>query len=675
MSETPRRPITAEDFFRLKLVSDPQIDPTGTQIVYALQRTDREQNKYFSNLWMVGADGQENRPFTQGDQSDRSSRWSPDGQSIAFLSDRGETSQLWLISARGGEARKLTSLEEGSIADFSWSPDGTRLLFRYRPKPEWQRKSVREEREKQKLSTPPIHIRRLSYREEGCGYFGDERWHLYALEVATGTVTPLTLGDTDQVSAAWSPDGTRVAFVTNRSPDPDRTPQLDEIRIVPADGSGEEQLIPAPAGHKGALAWSPDGRYLAYYGHTDVRDVWSATEPHLWILPAEGGEGRDLMAELDRPAGDATLGDVRSFGGGWQGPNWSPDSRSLFFLVSDRGACHVYRASLEDGHLTNLTPDHPGEIASLSLDAAARRCAVVAGDPRVPGEVYTLSLTLPETGLQAVTALTAEFLDGIDLAKVEEFTAPGEAGEVHGWLMLPTSPAPPSGYPLIVYIHGGPHTQYGWAFMHEFQSLAGRGFAVLYTNPRGSRGYGNDHASAIRGDWGGPDYRDVMAATEAAAARPDIDASRLGVTGGSYGGYMTNWIIGHTDRFRAAVTQRSVVNLHSMGGTCDFSFADSSYFGGNTWSAPERFLAQSPLSYLENVTTPLLILHSEGDLRCPIEQAEQLFGALKNLGKEVEFIRFPREANHGLSRSGPPDLRLARLHFIADWMDRYLLDY
>lgn len=674
MSETQRRPVTAEDLFRLKLVSDPQIDPSGTQIVYGLQRTDRAQNKYFSNLWLVRADGTENRPFTQGEQSDRNARWSPDGHWIAFLSDRGETSQLWLISAHGGEARKLTALEEGSLADISWSPDGTRILFRYRPKPEWQRKAVREEREKQKLSTPPLRIRRLSYREEGCGYFGEERWHLYVIAVESGKVTQITTGETDQGSAAWSPDGTRVAFVTNRSPDPDRTPQLDEIRIVPADGSGAEQLIEAPAGPKGALTWSPDGRSFAYYGHTDTRDVWSATEPHLWILPAEGGEARDLMAELDRPAGDATLGDVRSFGGGWQGPTWTPDSRNLFFLVSDRGACHLYHASVEDGRLTNLTPNHPGEIASLSLDRAAQRAAVVAGDPGVPGEVYTLSLTGPEAELQAVTALTEEFLNGIELARVEEFEAPGEAGEVHGWLMRPTAPPPPGGYPLILYIHGGPHTQYGWAFMHEFQCLAGRGFAVLYTNPRGSRGYGNAHAGAIRGDWGGPDYRDVMAAVEGAAALPEIDADRLGVTGGSYGGYMTNWIIGHTDRFRAAVTQRSVVNLHSMGGTCDFSFADSEYFGGNSWSAPERFHAQSPLSHLEGVQTPLLIIHSEGDLRCPIEQAEQLFAALKNLGKEVEFIRFPREANHGLSRSGPPDLRLARLGFIAGWMERHLLD-
>jgi dipeptidyl aminopeptidase/acylaminoacyl peptidase len=207
---------------------------------------------------------------------------------------------------------------------------------------------------------------------------------------------------------------------------------------------------------------------------------------------------------------------------------------------------------------------------------------------------------------------------------------------------------------------------------HEFQLLAARGFAVLFTNPRGSRGYGQAHVEAVQGDWGGPDFRDVMAATDHVLTLPGLDGERLGVTGGSYGGYLTNWIIGHTDRFRCAVTQRSVVNLHSMAGTCDFNFGDTEYFGGNAWDRPERLLAQSPLTYAASIRTPLLILHSEGDLRCPIEQAEQLFAALKCLGREVEFVRFSREANHGLSRGGPPDLRLDRLERIVGWMERWL---
>jgi len=487
-------------------------------------------------------------------------------------------------------------------------------------------------------------------------------------------VTQVTQGDTDEYSPAWSPDGSRIAFVTNRTEDPDRTPQFQEIRIVPAAG-GAETLLETPEGPKGPLAWSPDGALLAYFGHTDVQDVWSPTDPNLWVVPLSGGEARNLSGGLDRPVGDATLADLRSFGGGWTGPVWSPDSSVVYFLLSDRGACHVYQAALAGGAPVNLTPGLRAEVASLSLDAAGRRAAVLVGDPVHPGDVHVAGVDGGSLSLRRISFGNDALLKELDLAEPEELTAASDGGEVHGWLLRPPASAPRSGdrLPLILYIHGGPHTQYGWAMMHEFQMHVARGYAILYTNPRGSRGYGNAHGSAIRGDWGGPDYRDLMAATDKAAALPDIDADRMGVTGGSYGGYMTNWIAGHTDRFRCGVTQRSVVNLHSMGGTCDFNFSETEYFGGNTWSEPERLLAQSPLTYAHQVRTPLLILHSEGDLRCPIEQAEQLFAALKYLGREVEFVRYPREANHGLSRTGPPDLRLDRLQRIAGWMERWLL--
>ncbi|MCC2668517.1 MAG: peptidase prolyl oligopeptidase active site domain protein [Armatimonadetes bacterium] len=664
------RLITAADLFRIQLVSDPQLSPNGERVVYSQQWADVEKNKYFSNLWVVDTRGGEPRRFTHGDQRDGSARWSPDGTQIAFLSDRGEQSQIWCIAADGGEARALTTLEEGTVGELYWSPDGTRIAFNYRPKPAWARKSAREEREKAHRSTPPLVIRRLHYREEGGGYVGDERWHLFMLDLATGEHQQLTTGDYDHGHAAWSPDGTRLAFITNRSADPDLTLQLDEIRVIPAAG-GEEALIPAPAGPKHHLTWSPDGASFAYYGHADVRDVWSATDPHLWVLPATGGEGRDFCADLDRPAGDCTLADLRAFGGGWTGPVWGPDSRSVYFLVCDRGATHVYEAFL-DGELLNRSPGFLGEIASLSIDRAGHRLAAVVGDPVHPGDVHLAALDLAPLDLLPLTAVNQALLAELELAVPQEVTAATDGGEVHGWLLHP--PGRPAGEPapLILYVHGGPHTQYGWAMVHELQLLAARGFAVLFTNPRGSRGYGQAHVAAIAGDWGGADYRDLMAAVDHAVTLPGIDPERVGVTGGSYGGYMTNWMLGHTDRFRCGVTQRSVVNLHSMGGTCDFTFSGSSYFGGNTWDQPQRFLAQSPLSYAGEIKTPLLIIHSEGDLRCPIEQAEQLFAALKCRGQEVEFIRYPREANHGLSRSGPPDLRTDRLERIVGWMERWL---
>jgi len=667
-----RRSITADDLFRLRLASDPQLAPDGGHVVYVSQRTDLEKNQYFSNLWLVDCDGGRDRPFTSGDHRDGSPRWSPDGSCMAFVSNRNETSQLWLIPANGGEAAVQTRLDEGAIGEVQWSPAGDHIAFTYRAKPLADRKTAREEREKCHRSPPPQVIRALHYREEGAGYVGDEHWQVYVLQVETGEVRQLTHGIADSGHLSWAPDGFRLAYLTNSCPDPDLTPQFAEIRVLSLH-SGEAVPVEAPAGPKHQLAWSPNGEQLAYYGHTDVEDVWSAADPHLWVVPTAGGQAQNLSAGLDRPVGDHTLSDLRSFGGGWTGPVWARDSRSIFFLVSDRGAVHVWQAFPGGSRPVNLTPGHLGEIASLSLDAAGQRLAVVAGDPATPGDVQLLRLESTPAELRALTRANAALLAELELAAPEEVTAASGDGEVHGWLLRPTQSSAGESVPLLLYIHGGPHTQYGWAMMHEFQLLAARGYAILYANPRGSRGYGGAHVTAIRGDWGGPDYRDLMALVDHAITLPGIDPERLGVTGGSYGGYMTNWIVGHTDRFRCGITQRSVVNLHSMGGTCDFNFSDSRYFGGNTWDAPERFLAQSPLTYANNVRTPLLILHSEGDLRCPIEQAEQLFAALKRQRCEVELVRYPREANHGLSRSGPPDLRRDRLERILGWLDRWLL--
>jgi dipeptidyl aminopeptidase/acylaminoacyl peptidase len=442
MPEPARRLIAPEDLFRYRLVSDPQLSPDGERVVYVLQRTDAEKNKYFKNLWLVDDGG--DRPFTQGDVNDASPRWSPDGRSIAFTSDRGERCQLWRIRTDGGEAEQLTQLEEGAVGEFRWSPDGTRIAFSFRPKPPWARKEAVEERKKNDRSAPPLVVRRMHYREEGGGYFGDERWHLFVLDMATREVSQLTHGETDQQCFAWSPDGTRIAFLTNRSEDPDRTPQFEEIRVIPAEG-GEERRLDAPQGPKGSLTWSPDGHWLAYYGHTDVTDVWSPTDPHLWLLPAEGGEGRDLSAALDRPVGDATLGDLRSFGGGWGGPVWSPDSSTIYFLVSDRGACHAYRVPVSGGAAENLTPGLVGEFASLSLDATGRRIAAVVGTTTLPGDVAVLDVESPGRELRMMTQSNAALLAELELAEPQEFTAATDGGEVHGWILRPPPGAPGGG--------------------------------------------------------------------------------------------------------------------------------------------------------------------------------------------------------------------------------------
>jgi dipeptidyl aminopeptidase/acylaminoacyl peptidase len=706
MTTPARRLIRAEDLFALRLVSDPQISPDGAQIAFVLQRTDLEQNHYVSDLWLVSRDGGEARPFTTGDARDTAPRWSPDGRWLAFLSDRDETSQLWLIPADGGEARKLTSLPEGTITPPVWSPDGTRLLFAYRPLPPMDTRKAREEREKSHRSTPPRVIRRLRYREEGHGFFDSERWHLWTVGVADGHVCQLTRGDTDETEPTWSPDGRWIAFISNRSPDPDLTPNAQDLWLMPATGDGvvtpaeglakarreqgeesgtpqvEPRRLDAPPGPKAWPTWSPDASEIAYLGHARAEEIWGVTNPSLWRVPTglpgarQGGAARDVTADLDRPLGDTVISDVRSFGGGRLGPVWTADGR-LFFLVSDSGSVHLYEAGADDR--LRVVVSGPREVAAVTGDREGRHLAVLIGSPHEPGEIYTLTVE-PERATVAtpaeprrLTAVNQALLEELRLAEPEELRVPAPDGrEIHGWLLRPPDAAPGSRSPLILEIHGGPHTQYGHVFFHEMQWLAARGYCVLYTNPRGSKGYGEAFTAGVRGRWGEADFDDLMAMVDAAIARGGVDPQRLGVTGGSYGGFMTNWVVSHTDRFRAAVTQRSVTNLISMAGTCDFAFDDHNYFDANAWDDPAGYLRLSPLTYAARVRTPLLILHSEGDLRCPIEQAEQWFAALRRLGCEVEFVRFPREANHGLSRTGPPDLRLERLNRIAEWMDRYL---
>jgi dipeptidyl aminopeptidase/acylaminoacyl peptidase len=669
----PKRLVTHEDLVELKFAGDAQISPDGRSILLTLKQIDQEKNKYWSHLWRVDVRDQKARQFTFGEVVDNSARWSPDGKHVAFLRTKERRAQIWIMPSDGGEARPLTQLAEGDINSLAWSPDGGRLAFCFRPThPDWTQEAQKK-REESGKSNPPRIITRLWYKMDGAGFI-DTRQHIWVCDVETGKAAQLTDGDYDEESPAWSPDGRRIAFVSNRSEDPFETPFAMDLWWISSQG-GKINKIKTPVGYKGGISWSPDGRWLAYVGHESQEDPWIPRHDRIWIVSPKGGDARCLTKSLDRTVGNQTLSDAREAHTDGVAPLWSGDSAQIYFPISDQGNCHLYGASLREGKPFALT-EGALEITSLSVDRPGTTFAMTLAHPTRPTELFVGALRskrVKPLTLRQLTRFHQPWLDQVKLSEPEELSIQSFDGQkIQGWLLKPLDFTPRRKYPLLLYIHGGPHTQYGHTFFHEFQWHAARGYVVLYTNPRGSMGYSEKFARCIRGDWGNLDYKDLMAAVDHVVKLPYIDKARLAVAGGSYGGYMTNWIIGHTDRFRCAVTDRSVVNMQSMFGTCDFAFSSDGYWKGNPWKNPKKLLQQSPLSYLANVKTPVLIIHSEGDLRCPIEQAEQMFTALKRLKKDVLFVRYPRETSHGLSRGGPPDLRLDRLQRIGDWLDQHL---
>lgn len=681
-----KRPITIDDLLRIRTPSDPQMSPDGTRVAFVVRTMDAEKNKNRAHIRVVPASGEAPRhaparQWTHSDGSEGSPRWSPDGKYLAFTSGREEKrEQIFLLPTDGGEAERVTDLPEGDIADLRWSPEGARIAFTFRPQDPERRDEAEEERKKNHRSTPPRTITRLHFREEGKGFVPAERYHVHVLDIATRSVRPITAGDRDHGPFCWSPDGARLAIVSNRADDPDLLPNAEDLFVFPAEGlpdGAEPTKLPCPLGPKSDPAWSPDGGHIAYLGHDKADEIWGVTNVHPWIVPANGGAGtaRDLTPDWDTEADSAVIGDVN--GGGEGRPVWSADGASLVVLASERGAVNLYRVSITgDSPPERLTG---GEQATLGFTAAGspESIALLIATSEDAGDIYVFRNVLcdstadPSEPPRRLTRLNQELFDEAAVSPPVAFDAPAPEGHaVPGWAVLPSEGR--GHYPTIVYVHGGPHLMYGHTLFHEFQALAAAGYVVLCPNPRGSKGYGEAWTGAIRGNWGEPAGADVLACVDHAVARGWTDPRRVGIAGGSYGGYLAAWLIGNSNRFAAAAAERGVYNLQSMAGTCDFVWTDRGYFDANTWDDPAAYLRNSPLTYAGNITTPLMILHAEGDLRCPIEQAEQLFAALKRQRREVVFVRYGREANHDLSRHGPPDLRLDRQRRIHAWFDKWL---
>jgi dipeptidyl aminopeptidase/acylaminoacyl peptidase len=670
MAKTRKRRITAEDLYRLLQVGDCRISPDGEHVVFSVQRVDRKTEKKYTNLWVVPAEGGKARQFTYGNHSDTQPRWSPDGNRIAFLSNREneKQSQIYVIPFAGGEARRVTDMK-GSFASLEWSPDGRRFLCQFRKKDQEEIEREKDE-QKKKLGVVARHYDRVFFKLDGAGLLPIERWHLWVIQAGSGRAKQITSSPVyDETEARWSPDGKQVVFVSNRSKDPDLDPYAIDIFIAGADG-GSIRRIPTPEGNKGMPSFSPDGKHIAYFGSEDKGRWWK--NMGLWVVPVGGrGKARNLTAKFDFHVSSWTINDLPGTPE-WEPAVWSADGHRIYFQVSVHGDTRLMSIA-RSGTRSSLETviGDPGVVGSFSLDRGNRRMAFFRGNMVEPGDVYAAEL---ETGdSRRLTRVNSGLLDRIDLGQTEEVWFKGGVGnDLQGWIVKPPGFRKNRKYPAILEIHGGPLVQYGNFFMHEFYYLAAQGYVVFFCNPRGGQGYGENHAKAIWNKWGTADYDDLMAFTDYVRRRPYVDGRRMGVTGGSYGGFMTNWIIGHTRRFRAAVTQRCVSNLISMWGSSDFNWIFQEEVGGKPpWENLSNYWRQSPMKHIGNARTPTLVMHSEQDQRCAIEQGEQVFVALKQLGVDTEMVRFPDEP-HGLSRGGRTDRRIERLKHIVRWFDRYL---
>jgi acylaminoacyl-peptidase len=651
------------------MVSDPRISPDGSHIAFVKRNIDADKNKTRSEIWITDITTGSSRQYTGIESSDGSPRWSPDGKLIAFLSDRVKPkSQIFVIPVDGGEAKPASKFEtDGTIQAISWSPDGAKIACLYRETPKEYTKEAAEERKTKELPSPVRVHNALNYRYDGFGYIDGSFWQVAVVDYLSGDSKVLTSGDYHCGPPQWSPDSKSLAFLSDRNDDSDLIHGREFIWTIAAEG-GEPATIPTPLGDKGSLTWSPDGKLFAYAGNTDVNDPWGTNNTRILVLPSTGGDvAKDLTGYTDRSVGYLSLGDVHDVGAGDE-IQWSADSQTLYFPIAAFGDQLVCSVPVTGGEVTSLTPIEY-EVGGFHVNSATDDIALTIASPTRSQELGILL----DGGVKLLTEFNRPWHDDVTVLEPIPISPPNQdGGTVPGWILKPAGFEPGMRYPLVLYIHGGPHAQYGNTLFHELQWLAAEGFVVLYTNPRGSKGYGEAHTKAIWGDWGGPDYTDLMAAVEYAAGLDYVDSSRTAVMGGSYGGYMTAFIVGRTARFQCAIADRLVSNRHSMSGTTDFAWRHDLYFKGNSWDNPEPLWNCSPLSYAGNVTTPLLLIHSDGDLRCPIGQAEEIFAALRLQGKTVEFVRYPAETSHGMSRNGPPNLRLDRLNRNLAWLNKYI---
>ncbi len=638
---TQTRPITVDDLFQIKSVGSPEISPEGKWVAYTVRATSLEDEKSETRVWMIPSQGGPAIPMTAAGYSASSPRWSPDGKYLSFTASRGDSkTQVWVLNRLGGEAQQLTEVEQG-ISAYEWSPDGTKLLLTIRDAEE------EEEGEEESKTQKPWVIDRLQFKRDGTGYLtGDRHTHLYVFEVDSKELKQITSGDFDEGQASWSPDGARVAFVSNRTGNPDGNSNSD-IWVVRTDNADKGQTLLQVTTNPGAdngPAWSPDGELITFVTVTEPEAIWYATN-HLAVASLDGSDPEVLTESLDR--------NVRS-------PCFSPDGEAIYFGLEDSAEDHLAIIDLQSGDIKRPLS---GQLSARSFAFGPNgMIAALASRTDLPSEVFLLE----QGKLSQLTHVNGDFLSGVTLAEVKNVQFPSRDGtEIEGFIYLPPGYDEAMRYPTLLRIHGGPVSQYRHSFSFDAQLFAAHGYVVVLTNPRGSSGYGQSFSQALWADWG--DYEDVMAGVDYAIEQGFADPDRLGVGGWSYGGILTDHVITKTDRFKAAITGASEVLYVANYGHDHYQLQWEKELG-LPWENREAWERISPFNRVENIMTPTLVMGGEQDWNVPIQNSEQLYQALKRLGRDVQLVVYPGQS-HGLR---VPSYQKDRLERYLAWYDRYV---
>ena len=652
-------PLVPEDIYNFRWIDHARLSPGADRVAYVVYRADRETRENTSRVVVRRITDAEPFEASAGTKKDHSPEWSPDGRSLAFVSRKGASNQVFVLDTSGaGDPIQVSSVPEGASSP-AWSADGSNIAYigRVVGDPESVVDDDREPDSKNQARRTPVArvVKRWDYKHDGGGYDDGRNNHLFVVPASGGDAKQVTSGPWNVEGFDWSPDGASLAVAGNAEPDADRQ---RESHLYRTDTDGNLTRV-ATAMFLNTPVWSPRGDLIAYVAPNGNE---AGLLERLWVVPAAGGDARCLTLGLDQSVGDGLVSDMRA-GHGLR-VRWSPQGDRIYFPASGPGVTSVYSVDL-DG---NVRQELGGQRRIYDFDVVNGVFAHLASDTTSPGELFVVT-----NGAEGRLTDLNPWLRDRYIAQPEshEFTSP-DGWRIQGWVIKPDGFDAKKRYPLVMEVHGGPHAQYGWSLFHEFQVLAGKGFLVFYVNPRGSDGYGETFMKAVVRDWGGKDFVDLMSALDQLIERTGfVDAARMGIGGGSYGGYMTNWAIGQTDRFAAAVSMRSISNLVSEYAQHDIVIWGGLELGPPPWPDTDELWKRSPIRYVQNMKTPLLLTHGEMDLRCAVSQAEELFGALRLLGKTAELVRFPDES-HDISRNGRPDRRVERLNRIAGWFERYL---